>query len=52
MRNDITKGAKKLLNSYGLEVLDGYVCNLTKTTVFSHDGDARFAGAEEEEESE
>ena len=52
MRNEITKGAKKLLAGYGLEVLDGYVCDLTKTTVFSHDGDPMFAGADEEEDDE
>ena len=52
MRNEITKGAKKLLTEYGLDVLDGYVCNLTKTTVFSHDGVPAFAGHDEESEDE
>jgi len=52
MRNEITKGAKKLLTEYGLDVLDAYVCNMTKTRVFSHDGDPGFAGADEEEDDE
>jgi len=50
MRNEITRGAKKLLDSYGVEVLDGYVCNMTRTKVFSHDNDPGFAGHEEEED--
>ena len=49
IRNEITKGAKKLLTEYGLDVLDGYACNMTKTTVFSHDNDPGFAGHEEDE---
>ena len=44
MRNEITRGAVKLLKKYGLEVLDGYVANFTRTTVFSHDGDPVFTG--------
>lgn len=50
MRNEITRGAKKLLRGYGLDVEDGYVCDFTKTTVFSHDGDPMFSGAQEEDE--
>lgn len=52
MRNEITRGAKKMLRGFGLDVEDGYVCDFTKTTVFSHDGDPMFAGHEEEEEEE
>ncbi|KKN55438.1 hypothetical protein LCGC14_0582080, partial [marine sediment metagenome] len=52
LRNEITRGAKKLLHRYGLDVEDGYVCNFTKTTVFSHDGGVGFVGEGEEEEEE
>jgi len=52
MRNEITKGAKKLLYGYGLDVLDGYVANLTRTTVFSHDGNAEFSGNNNEDEED
>lgn len=53
MRNEITRGARTLLQDYGIEVKDGYVSDFTKTTVFSHDGESVFAGhahTEEEEE--
>ena len=50
MRNEITRGARALLRDYGINVLDGYVANFTKTTVFSHDGDPVFVGHEHEEE--
>lgn len=52
MRNEITRGAIKLLKQYGLDVLDGYVANFTRTTVFSHDGVAVFSGSTVEEEEE
>lgn len=52
MRNEITRGAVKLLNRYGVDVLDAYVANFTKTTVFSHDGGSVFSGAQDEEEEE
>lgn len=49
MRNEITRGAKTLLSEYGINVLDGYVSDFTETTVFSHDGEAAFAGHNDEE---
>jgi len=52
MRNELTRGARTLLRSYGLDVLDAYVTDFTKTTVFSHDGDSVFSGHEDEEEEE
>lgn len=50
IRNEITRGAKRLLPDYGVCVLDGYVKDFTKTTVFSHDGGGLVMGHEEEEE--
>lgn len=52
MRNEIFKGAKALLGDYGVRVLDGYVSDFAKTTVFSHDGEMGFAGHDHEEEEE
>ncbi len=52
MRNEITRGAKRMLREFGMDVEDGYVCNFTKTTVFSHDGDAGFSGFSEEDDEE
>ncbi len=50
MRNEVTRGAKKLLPDYGVEVLDGYVCDFTRTRVFSHEGDGMAITTEEEDE--
>lgn len=51
MRNEVTRGARRLLTDYGVNVLDGYVCDFTETSVFSHEG-AGLAITEEEEEDE
>ena len=48
MRNEITRGAKRLLSPYGVNVLDGYVSDFTKTKVFSHDGDGMAIDEEDE----
>ncbi len=50
MRNEISRGARTLLRDYGIEVLDGYVSDFSKTTVFSHDGEDHFAGHEEDDD--
>jgi regulator of protease activity HflC (stomatin/prohibitin superfamily) len=50
MRNEITRGARSLLKEYGLNVLDGYVSDFTKTKVFSHDGEPTFVGHDDEDE--
>lgn len=50
MRNEVTRGAKKLLSDYGLNVLDGYVCDFTTTRVFSHEGGGLAINDEEEDE--
>ena len=52
MRNEITRGARGLLRDYGIDVMDGYVSDFTKTTVFSHDGDQMFSGHEHGTEEE
>jgi len=48
MRNEVTRAARTLLSDYGVEVLDGYVCDFTETRVFSHEGNG-LAIADEEE---
>lgn len=50
MRNEVTRGAKKLLSDYGVNVLDGYVCDFTRTRVFSHEGDGMAIATEEDDE--
>lgn len=47
MRNEVTRAARTLLSEYGVEVIDGYVCDFTETTVFSHDGDGMVIQDEE-----
>ena len=49
VRNEITRGAKRNLPEFGMLVLDAYVCDLTKTKVFSHVGGG-FALEEEDED--
>jgi len=50
MRNEVTRSAKKLLPDYGVNVLDGYVCDFTETRVFSHEGGGLAIQDEEEDE--
>lgn len=49
MRNEVTRAARSLLSDYGVEVLDGYVCDFTETKVFSHEGDGLAINEEDEE---
>lgn len=49
MRNEVTRAARSLLSDYGVEVLDGYVCDFTETRVFSHEGDGLAINEEEDE---
>lgn len=50
MRNEVTSKARSLLREYGVTVLDGYVCDFTKTQVFSHEGDGLAINHDEEED--
>jgi len=49
MRNEVTRAARSLLSDYGVEVLDGYVCDFTETKVFSHEGEGLAIGDHEED---
>jgi regulator of protease activity HflC (stomatin/prohibitin superfamily) len=49
MRNEVTRAARSLLSDYGVEVLDGYVCDFTETKVFSHEGGGLAISEEEDE---
>lgn len=50
MRNEVTRAARSLLSDYGVEVLDGYVCDFTETKVFSHEGEGLAITHDEDEE--
>lgn len=49
MRNEVTRAARSLLSDYGVNVLDGYVCDFTETRVFSHEGEGLAISHEDEE---
>lgn len=49
MRNEVTRAARSLLSDYGVEVIDGYVCDFTETRVFSHEGGGMVIDEEEEQ---
>ena len=49
MRNEVTREARKVLTSYGVNVIDAYVDQFAETTVFSHDGDGMAIGVPEDE---
>ena len=49
MRNEVTRAARSLMSDYGVEVIDGYVCDFTETRVFSHEGGG-LAIADEDDE--
>lgn len=50
MRNEVTRAARTLLSDYGIEVIDGYVCDFTETKVFSHEGSGLAIESDEDEE--
>jgi len=52
MRNEVTSSSRTNLRDYGVTVLDGYVCDFTKTRVISIDGDGVLFNHEEEEDGE
>ncbi len=52
MRNEVTSNARSMLTPYGVEVLDGYVCDFTKTRVLSIEGDGMAFGTEEDEDDD
>ena len=50
MRNELARGARSLLGSYGVRVLDSYVSDFTETKVLFHEGDGLSVDYEDDNE--